>query len=140
MQCRFSFKHMKSSQALIDYATEKAEQKIEKYASKPIEAHITFSVEGRDHIAHCNVIGGDGFNIQVEAGCEDMYGTIDLLVDKLEIQLKRQKEKLKSHKHQIGLHHLQLKEVTSDEDYETVPVDAKDLLKFEKARKAAGSR
>ena len=95
MQCRFSFKHMKTSEALINYAEAKITQKIEKFSTKPIEAHVTFSVEGHEHIAHCGVTGGDGFNFQVDSSCADMYGSVDLLLGKLEVQLKRQKEKLK---------------------------------------------
>ena len=134
MQCRFSFKHMKTSEALVEYSEEKILGKIEKFSTKPIEAHITFSVDGHEHIAHCSVKGGDGFNIQVESTCADMYGSVDILIDKLEGQLKRQKEKLKHHKHTHNIRMLKPKEYVSNDDCDSIPVDAGDLIKFERAK------
>lgn len=134
MQCRFSFKHMKSSPALTEYAEAKILQKIEKFSTKPIEAHLTFSVDGYEHRAHCSVKGGDGFNFEVEAVCDDMYGSVDLLLDKLEVQLKRQKDKLKRPKYTHNIRDLKPKEYVSKEDCDSVPVDADDLIKYEKAR------
>ncbi|NRA43740.1 MAG: ribosome-associated translation inhibitor RaiA [Oligoflexales bacterium] len=134
MQCRFSFKHMKTSEALIDYAEAKITQKIEKFSTKPIEAHVTFSVEGHEHIAHCGVTGGDGFNFQVDSSCADMYGSVDLLLNKLEVQLKKQKEKLKQHKRPRNLKQLELVEYVSKDDCDSIPIDADDLIKFERAK------
>lgn len=137
MQCRFSFKHMKTSEALIEYAENKLPEKIEKFSTKPIEAHITFSVEGHNHIAHCSVKGGDGFNFEVESKCEDMYGSVDLLIDKLIPQLRKRKEKLKNHKFSENLKSMQTIEPVSKDDPDNVPVDANDLLKFEEAKRKA---
>lgn len=134
MQCRFSFKHMKTSQSLIDYAEPKILQKVEKYSTKPIEAIVTFSVEGIQHIAQCRVKGGDGFNFDVQSSCEDMYGSVDLMLNKLETQLKRQKEKLKNHKTKDNIRNLKTKEVISEDDCDSIPVDADDLIKYEKAK------
>lgn len=134
MQCRFSFKHMKTSEALVEYAENKITQKIEKYSTKPIEAHVTFSVEGQEQKVHCGVTGGDGFNFQVDASSVDMYGSVDLLLDKLEVQLKRQKEKLKKHKRPKTLKQLELVEYVAKDDCDSIPVDADDLIKYEKAK------
>jgi putative sigma-54 modulation protein len=137
MRSQFSFKHMKSSSALSTYATDKIFGRIEKLATKPIESHITFIVEGGDHKAHCSVKGGDGFNFEVEAISSDMYSSVDLLSDKLYAQLVKQKEKLKNHKNGITLKNLKVETVPALDDCDSVPVDAKDMLKFEKARKRA---
>ena len=138
MQFRVSFKHMKSSSALSDYAQQKIVQTIEKYSTKPIESHVTFSVEGREHIAHCNVIGGDGFSFQVDAHCEDMYGSIDILLDKLDVQLRRQKERLKKHKNNSNIRALKLvPQQSSKFDCDSIPVDASDLIKYERAKSRA---
>ena len=135
MQCRFTFKQMKTSQSLAAYTEPKVINKIEKFSTKPIEAHLTFSVEGQQHRVHCSVMGGDGFNIQVDASCPDMYGSVDLMVHKLETQLKKQKEKLKKHKFsKDNLRFLETSEPISIEDCDSVPVDADDLLKYEKAK------
>ena len=63
-----------------------------------------------------------------------MYGSVDLLLGKLEIQLKKQKEKLKQHKRPRNFKQLELVEYVSKEDCDSVPVDADDLIKYEKAK------
>jgi putative sigma-54 modulation protein len=128
---------MKSSSALSDYAMEKVFGRIEKLATKPIESHVTFIVEGLEHKAHCSVKGGDGFNFEVEASSNDMYSSVDLLSDKLYAQLVKQKEKLKNHKNAVNLKSLKTVSVPSPEDSDSVPVDADDVLKYERARKRA---
>lgn len=134
MQCRFSFKHMESSQALADYAKEKIVSKVERFATKPIEAHVTFEVDSNQHHVHVNVHGGDGFNIQIDATSIDMYASIDLMIDKLEARLKKQKEKLKDHKTTKHLTDLEFIEPTDKEDCDSVPVDAADVIKLEKVK------
>lgn len=132
MQVRFSFKHMEVSDPLSNYAEEKIRDKVDKFVTKPIEAHIFFTVFKHNHKAHCSIKGGDGFNFDVEAECGDMYGSIDMLIDKLAIQLKKRKEKLKNHKKLSNLRMLPVKETSYIEDE---PMDAEDVIKFEVARK-----
>ena len=137
MQCHFSFKHMETSSALESYALNKITSKVERYATKSVEAWVTFSVEGHDHNVHCRVRGGDGFNCEVNAHCSDMYGSVDLVVDKIEAQLKKQKEKVKNHR-SAGktVMNSTLATPTFDrEDSDQVPADAEDVLKLEKQRK-----
>ncbi len=136
MNYRFSFKHMKASEAVADYAQSKILPKIEKYSTKPIDAHVTFLVEGHlaKQIVHCNLRGGDGFNCQVEAESEDMYASIDLVTDKVDAVLKRQKEKLKQHKFTQNIRQLVAEDNSGEEDCDAIPIDAADLLKYEKAR------
>ena len=140
MNCRFSFKHMKASEAVTEYARSKILPKVEKFSTKPIDIHFVFSVEGHlaKQIVHCSLKGGDGFNSQVEAECEDMYGSIDLLVDKIDSVLKKQKEKLKQHKFTSSIRLLKTEDVISEEDCDSIPVDASDLLKYERAKSSHG--
>ncbi len=134
MQFKFSFKHMGSSQALQTYAEEKIKEKILKFASKPIDAHVIFSVDRHDHKAHLSLKGGDGGNVEVEHTCGDMYGSVDMLVDKLSSQLKKQKDKLKDHKNPKLIDNLRVIANTTEIE---VPIEAEDLLKYEVARKKA---
>lgn len=142
---RFTFKHMSTSNALRVYAEEKISAQIAKFVSKPIDAHLTFSIEHLDHRVHLSLVAGDGFSLQVEGNHEDMYGAIDLMIDKLEVQLKRHKEKLKGHKYPSikavpalatedasAAEASDLGAVRMDED----AVDAAELLAYENARRA----
>lgn len=143
MQFHFSFRHMETSEALQTYAEEKLTEKILKYVTKPIEAHVSFSVVRHEHVAHCSLRAGDGFSIDVEHSCGDMYGSIDHMVDKLSAQLKKQKEKLKDHKHEKSLRQLAIGEEggsgRSHERPAVEVVDAGDIIKFEERRRRAGS-
>lgn len=144
MNFQFSFKHMETSEALESYAEEKLRERILKYVTKPIEAHIVFSVEKHQHTAHCSVKAGDGFGIEVEHTCGDMYGSVDHMADKLAAQLKKQKEKLKDHKSERSVKSLRLNEdgvaIPSVRDDLNESVDAADIIKFEASRRRANAR
>ncbi len=135
MQFQFSFKHMDSSDALQAYAEDKLREKIQKFVTKPVDAHVSFSVMKHEHRAHCTLRAGDGFSLEVEHSCSDMYGSVDHMVDKLGTQLKKQKEKLKDHKQPKLSQHL--KEVTETGE---PAVDATEILKYEAGRKKSGAR
>ena len=130
---------MTPSDSLQKYAEDKIKQEIQKFVTKPVDAHVTFTVDNHRHIVHCALAGGDGFSVQVEHECDDMYGSIDRMLDKLTVQLKRKKDRLKDHKPQKGPrkdHHIE-KDVV---DFDSVEIDAEDILKYERARKRlAGS-
>jgi len=129
MQFRFSFKHMETSPALQDYAKGKIEVEVSKFVSKAIEVHVTFSVDKHEQHVLCTLTGGDGFKLNVEHSCQDMYGSVDHMIDKLVTQLQKKKEKLKDHKH------LKAKEAFAGaEDYDDDTVlDAADIIKYERA-------
>ncbi|MCX6129679.1 MAG: ribosome-associated translation inhibitor RaiA [Proteobacteria bacterium] len=128
MQFRFTFKHMETSLALQNYALEKIKIEVEKFVTKPIEAHVTFSVDRHQHLVLCSLSGGDGFSVNVEHACEDMYGSVDHMIDKMVSQLKKKKEKLKDHKHHKAPEPFG---ATGTDDYDSVPIDAADIVKFE---------
>lgn len=134
MQFRFSFKHMETSQALQNYATDKIKVEVEKFVTKPIEAHVTFSVDRHQHQVLCSLTGGDGFSVNVEHACDDMYASVDRMIDKMVSQLKKKKEKLKDHnKGQKTV--IPFGALLADDDFEAVPIDAADIVKFEKVVK-----
>lgn len=134
MQFQFSFKHMDTSPALQTYAEQKLREKIEKFVSKPIAAHVMFSVLRHQHTAHLSLEAGDGFDLQVEHTSEDMYATIDQLVDKLSRQLQKHKEKLKDHKGQkLGSNLVSMPGAEGEEP----AVDADEILKFEQGKRRA---
>ena len=135
MQVRFTFKHMETSSSLEQYARAKVDDRVAKWVTKPIEAHIYFDVQRQLHRAKCSIKGGDGFNFEVESISPDMYASIDILVDRLAGQLRKQKEKIKNHKGVSHIRKLHIAKKTSHEfDADAVSVDAADLIKYEMAR------
>jgi putative sigma-54 modulation protein len=132
MQFQFSFKQMETSTALQDYAQEKIQSIVSKFVTKAIEVHVTFSVDKHLQQATVTLVGGDGFSLSVDHKCEDMYGSIDRVLDKLSTQLKRKKDKLKHHKFKNSIKTMPVASSSSEDDY---TVDATDIIKYEQARK-----
>ncbi len=96
MQVMTTFRHMEQSEALKAYAEEKLER-VTKYIDEPITAQVYFSVEKIRHIVEI-VITGRGITTKASEATSDMYAAVDMVLDKIERQLKRYKEKLKDHK------------------------------------------
>lgn len=101
MQSTVTFRHMETSEPLRKYAEEKTGRAV-KYLSEPIEVHWVLSVEKIRHIADATV-NATGISIKAQADTEDMYSAIDAVIDKLEKQVIKHKEKIKDHKtHNAG--------------------------------------
>ncbi len=91
MQVDVTFRHVKSSKALRAYAEEKLE-KAKKYLSEPITAHVVLEVERDRHRARVD-LSAHGATCQGEATTVDLYAAIDGVMDKIEKQLKRRKDR-----------------------------------------------
>jgi putative sigma-54 modulation protein len=91
MQLNISGHHVDVTDALRNYAAEKM-QKLERHYDQITNAHIVLSVEKQRQRAEAtiHVSGGDLF---ADADSEDLYAAIDMLVEKLDRQLIRHKEK-----------------------------------------------
>lgn len=96
MQVTVTFRHMDSSEPLRKYAMEKSER-LAKYLFEPIDIHWTLSVEKIRHIADATV-AANGVAIKAQSDTQDMYSAIDTVIDKLEKQVRKHKEKVKDHK------------------------------------------
>ena len=91
MQTSVTFKNLDSSENLRAYVSEKLDR-LDKYLYNPAEANVVLSVEKFRHIAEIN-INGDRLNIIGKEETEDMYSAIDMVLDKIEAQIKKSKEK-----------------------------------------------
>jgi len=97
MQVTTTFRHMEQSEALKTYAEEKLER-MAKYIDSPINVQVYFAVEKKiRHIVEI-VITAKGINTKASEATNDMYAAVDAVIDKIERQLKRYKEKIKAHK------------------------------------------
>lgn len=94
-----TFRHMDVSQAVKSYAEERLE-KIKKYfQGEPIAAHATFAVERlHSHMAEFHLTLPNGIVLQARETTEDMYSSIDLAGARIERQIRKWKEKIRSHK------------------------------------------
>ncbi len=96
MNIKITARHMDLSDKLRDYA-EKKFSRVEKYFNQMIDTHLILSINKLDHTAEI-IINGDGVQFYGKETSGDMYSSIDLLVDKMEKQIVRYKEKHFSHK------------------------------------------
>jgi ribosomal subunit interface protein len=96
MQLTVTFRHMEPSEKLKEYSHDKL-ARLEKYLDAVIDAEVVLTVEKFRHRAEV-LIASDGLKIKAEEETEDMYAALDMVVDKLEKQIKRHREKLKAHK------------------------------------------
>ena len=97
MQFSVTFRHMDATEALKNYAREKLER-IKKYFPDPMSVHVVMSTVRYNHRVDVNVLLHNGFQIAGRESTENMYSSIDLVVAKIERQVRRYKDKLRSHK------------------------------------------
>ena len=98
MRIQFKFRNIESSDALKEYATDKL-AKLQKYLKAPLDAEVTLSVERHLHGADVHLSAHDGETFVGREESEDMYASIDLVVDKIRNQLVRTRGKRSSGKH-----------------------------------------
>ncbi len=89
-------RHLDLTPALKNYAEEKI-KKFERYFSNITEAIVTLSIEKYRHKAEV-LLKANGAMIQAEGVTGEIYSSIDEVVEKLEKQVKKYKEKLVSHR------------------------------------------
>lgn len=97
MQINLTGHHVEVTDSMRNYVTEKME-KLERHFDKVSNTHVILSIEKNDHKAEATV-HMSGNDIFAEAREPDMYAAIDALVDKLDRQVKKYKEKIKNHLH-----------------------------------------
>jgi len=95
MQLSVTGHHVEVSAPLREYVVNKIE-KIERHFDHVSDVHCILTVEKLRHKAEATVIV-NGSRIYADATEEDMYAAIDGLVDKLDRQVKKHKEKMVDH-------------------------------------------
>lgn len=93
MQTSVTFKNLDPSDHLKTFVQEKLDR-FDRLLDNPAEANVVLSVEKFRHIAEVNIIG-DRLNINGKEETNDMYSAIDMVIDKLESQIKKNKQKIR---------------------------------------------
>ena len=100
MQLNITGHHVEMTESMHDYVQTKM-QKLERHFDNMTNVHVVLSVEKQRQKAEAT-IHITGNNIFADAEDEDMYTAIDALVDKLDRQIKKHKEKLTDHHRSEG--------------------------------------
>jgi putative sigma-54 modulation protein len=96
MNVTITGRHLEITPSLREYA-EKKIQKLERYFHQFIDAHVIMYVNKIDHVSEIT-INGDGIRFHGTEKAADMYSSIDLLMEKMEKQVVKHKEKHSGHK------------------------------------------
>jgi putative sigma-54 modulation protein len=109
MQLNISGHHVDISDSLKNYINSKM-QKVERHFDHVIDAHVVLDVEKQRHKAE-TTLQLSGSTIHAASENDDMYAAIDSMVDKLDRQVRKHKEKISDHHKREG----GLKQITGDE-------------------------
>ena len=96
MNIAITFRQMEATEAVRGYATDKV-GKLQKFLRQPMKGHVILSIEKRTQVAEVNIHAGSEHYHATETS-EDMYASIDKVIDKLERQIRESKEALSSKK------------------------------------------
>lgn len=96
MQIAVSFRNVDPSDHLKSYA-ETRMARFKKYMEEPVEIHLVLSIQKFRHTADVT-IAANGLKIKAQEETGDLYSAIDMVLDKIEKQIKRHREKIKEHK------------------------------------------
>ena len=96
MQVSLSGHHIEITDSLRNYVNEKIER-LDRHFDQALDIHVILTVEKLRHKAEAtmHISGGNLYADDIQ---EDMYAAIDGLVDKLDRQGKKHKEKTKDHR------------------------------------------
>ena len=96
MQINFTGHHLSVTPALKAFTEEKFDR-LARHFDKITAVNVIFDVEKLRQIAEATLLVAKG-ELHARSEAEDMYAAIDTLVDKLDRQLIKHKEKIRSHR------------------------------------------
>ena len=97
MQFKHYFKQMDVSEALKNDVEEKIKGRLLHFLDANSIIHINYKVEKQCHCLHIGVHAADHVAIEVEEETQDMHKSLELILDRLERQLRKHKEKVINH-------------------------------------------
>lgn len=89
MNISITFRQMDSSEAIKKYVSTKV-ARLQKLLQEPMSAKVTLAIQKQLHVAEVQIASGSRRSEARESG-EEMYASIDKVVDKLERQISASK-------------------------------------------------
>ena len=108
MQTSVTFKNLDPTDTLKSYVRDKLDR-FDRLLDNPAEANVVLLVEKFRHIAEIN-INGDRLTINGKEETNDMYSAIDMVLDKLEKQIKKNKQKIRERRPGVNAKNIALME------------------------------
>ncbi len=139
MRVRFTFKHMLPSKEFKDIAESKFANLMRRFHAYTRKIRVTVDTDGPFKRMHAFLITQNGREVEASVRGQNEFSLIDELVQKLDGQMRRTKDRWTASKHKIGMRHgpkgeLQ-KELSarfwgSHPSRDSAPIDAGDILKL----------
>lgn len=95
MQVKLTGHHVDITESLREHVMAKT-ARLERHFDQILDAQVTLTVEKQRHRAEATLTVSGG-QIHAEAMEEQMYAAVDVLIDKLDRQLLKHKEKISDH-------------------------------------------
>lgn len=92
-----TFRHTDATPALKVYAEDKFKHVLKKFCNTRTDAHIILDVQKLEHIAEA-VITSQRYEVSAKETSDDLYAAIDKVIDVVDKQLRKQKEKRTNHR------------------------------------------
>jgi putative sigma-54 modulation protein len=89
MNISITFRHMDSSDAIKRYAGDKL-SKLQRFLRQPMSGRVTVSIDRLKHVVEARISSG-GEHLEAHDKSDDMYAAIDLVMGKLERQIRGSK-------------------------------------------------
>lgn len=106
MQVSVTGRNIDVTPPLREYVDNKL-NKVKRHFDHLIDVHVILEVDKHDQRAEAAVTGSRT-RLFAEARSQDMYAAIDAMVDKLDRQVLKHKEKLKDHSHDVSIRDMNL--------------------------------
>ncbi|AYD41266.1 ribosome-associated translation inhibitor RaiA [Clostridium fermenticellae] len=123
MEIKVTGKNIEVTEALRNIVVKKI-SKLDKYFNPDVKANITLSVQKNSQIVEV-IIPFNGVILRGEEKNSDMYASIDLVIDKLEGQIRKQKTKLQRRNHGTSLRFQFIPDIEEEHDEEPKIVKTK---------------
>ena len=94
MKCKIRGEKIKATKAIQEYIETKLSRLDKYFKDTDVEANVLIRVRNKDQIIEVT-IPYDNYTLRSEDRQEDLYAAIDLVIDKLEGQIRKTKTKLK---------------------------------------------
>jgi putative sigma-54 modulation protein len=97
MDITISFRHINADENLKKYVEEKL-SRLQKYVEIPLDLHVVLSIERKYRQRVDVTFTLNGVVINAHEVMNDMYAAVDKILDKLEMRLKRYRDKVKQYR------------------------------------------
>lgn len=97
MRYQISGKQIDIGAALQEHVQTELGEMVGKYAGRPTDAVVTFSKSGHEYVCETVVHLSTGLTAQAKAHENEIYGSFDSSLEKMDKQLRRYKRRLKDH-------------------------------------------